>query len=113
MLDTMKKKLSRLKNKFFSGIVYLFGVLLVLTSISVLCFQGFEYLYQGGWTPQSLQFVLAYTPYSIYSWVLNPESWLGLHKFVSWVLDVPLSFASFIVGYLLIKFSDFIALFSD
>lgn len=113
MFNTVRKKLSRLKNRFFSGIFYLIGLLLVLTCIAILGYQGFMYLYQGGWMPLSLRYFLSYTPYEFYAWVLTPESWIGLHKLVSWTLNVPLSLFSFLTGYLFIKLSDFIALFSD
>ena len=113
MMDSISKKLSRLKNNFFSGIFYLPGLLLVLVSVVIICYQLFLYLYNGAWTPLQFRIFLEYTPYPFYSWVLAPDSWLGLHKLVTWFLIVPLSFGFFIMGYLLIKLSDFIALFSD
>jgi hypothetical protein len=113
MIDNVIEKLGRLKNKFFSGIFYLMGISLILTSLGVVCFQLFLYLYKGGWTSIQLQSVLAFAPYDLYAWVVEPTSWLGLHKIVKWVLDIPMAFFCFIVGYLLMKLSDFIALFSD
>ena len=113
MLDTIVRKLSRLKNKFFSGIFYLVGILLVLTSVGIVCFQTFNYLYKGAWMPLPLQNLLVFVPDQLYFWIINPTSWIGLHKFVNWILDMPLSFIGLIAGYLLIKISDFTALFSD
>jgi len=113
MMESVSKKLSRLKNKFFSGIFYLVGLLMVLVSLVIISYQLFLYLYNGAWTAYQFRIFLEYTPYEFYSWVLAPESWLGLHKFVYWFLRVPLAFGSFILGYLLIKLSDLIALFSD
>jgi len=113
MFDTATRKLSRLKNKFFSGIFYLVGILLVLTCAGIICYQSFIYLYQGGWVSLPLRSLLKYTPYQFYSWVLDPTAWLGLHKVVYWTLNIPLSFSCFFIGYLFIKISDFMALFSD
>ena len=113
MADSVTKKLSRIKDKFFSGIIYLVGILLVLTSLAVISYQIFLYLYKGGWTPFQFRIFLEYTPYQFYSWVIDPDSWLGLHRVVRWFLAVPLSFGCFVIGYLLMKLSDFIALFSD
>ena len=113
MIDTIINKLSRLKNKFFSGIFYLVGILLLLTGLGIICFQTFIYLYQGGWTPLPLESLLVYAPDQLYFWIVEPTSWIGLHNFVKWILDVPLSFLCLIAGYLLMKTSDFIALFSD
>ena len=113
MMESVSKKLSRLKNKFFSGIFYLLGLLMVLVSLVIISYQLFLYLYNGAWTAYQFRIFLEYTPYEFYSWVVAPESWLGIHKFVYWFLRVPLAFGSFILGYLLIKLSDLIALFSD
>lgn len=113
MIDTIINKLSRLKNKFFSGILYLVGILLLLTGLGIVCFQTFNYLYQGGWTPLPLENLLVYAPDQLYFWIANPTSWIGFHNFVKWILDMPLSFLCLIAGYLLMKISDFIALFSD
>ena len=113
MIDNITRKLSRLKNKFFSGIFYLVGILLLLTSVAIIGFQTFNYLYKGGWTSLPGQFFLPYAPDQFYFWIVEPGSWLGLHKFVVWFLDVPLSFLCLFVGYSLMKISDFIALFSD
>jgi len=113
MFDTATRKLSRLKNKFFSGIFYLVGILLVLTCAGIICYQSFIYFYQGGWVSLPLRSLLKYTPYQFYSWVLDPTAWLGLHKVVYWTLNIPLSFSCFFIGYLFIKISDFMALFSD
>jgi len=113
MIDSVTEKLRRLKNKFFSGIFYLVGILLVIFALVIISFQGFLYLYNGAWTSYPLQNLLAYTPYVFYSWVLAPESWQGLHKAVTWLLAIPMSFVCFFFGYSLMKISDFIALFSD
>lgn len=112
-MNNIFEKLGRLKNKFFSGIFYLAGILLVLLSLAMISYQVFLYLYNGGWTSVQLRVFLQYTPYQFYAWVLNPDSWLGLHKVVTWLLPLPLALVSFITGYLLIKFSDLMALFSD
>lgn len=113
MINNVIEKLGRLKNKFFSGIFYLVGILLVLISLAAIGYQLFLYLQNGSWTSMQMRIFLEYTPYQFYAWVLNPDSWLGLHKAVSWFLAVPPAFACFILGYLLIKFSDLLALFSD
>ena len=113
MINSVIEKLGRLKNQFFSGIFYLAGLLLIMISLAAIGYQLFLYLQNGSWTSMQLRIFLQYSPYPFYAWVLNPESWLGLHKAVTWLLGIPLAFACFILGYLLIKFSDFLALFSD
>lgn len=113
MISTIINKLNRLKNKFFSGIFYLVGILLILTSFGIVGFQTFSYLYQGGWIPLPLEIFLKFAPNQLYFWINEPTSWIGLHKFVVWILDVPLSFLCLFTGYLLMKISDLIALFSD
>jgi len=113
MKDTFTNKLGRLKNKFISGIFFLFGILLILTAAAVVCFQLFLFLQNGAWTTLPILRLIEYTPVQFYAWILEPDSWLGLHKIIYWILDVPLSFFCFILGYLLIKISDLLALFSD
>ena len=107
------RKLGRLKNKFFSGLFYLVGILLVLGCVAIICFQTFNYLYRGVWLPMPLEKFLAYAPDQLYFWIVQPKSWIGLHDFIYLALDLPLSFVCLITGYLLMKISDLIALFSD
>lgn len=113
MIGTINKKLGRLRDKFFSGIFYLIGLALVLISIGIVCFQTFNYLYRGGWSALPLRKFLAYAPDQLYLWIVEPTSWIGLHNVVYWLLDMPLSFVCLVAGYLVIKISDLIALFSD
>lgn len=113
MIDAFAQKFGRLKNKFFSGIFFLAGVLLILATAVLVGFQLFFYLYKGQWIPMSLGRFVEYAPDQFYLWIVKPQAWIGLHKIIKWSLDIPLAFICFIAGYLFIKISDFIALFSD
>ena len=113
MFATVRKKLNRLKNRFFAGVFYLAGLLTLLACFAVVGYQVFHYLYRGDWPHLPLRSLLSYTPYDFYSWVLAPQAWLGLHRVVEWLLGVPLAFVCFVIGYLLIKISDLVDTFSD
>jgi hypothetical protein len=107
------QKLGRIKNKFFSGIIYLLGILMLLAGLALVGFQIFLFLYQGAWSSFSLLRFIDITPIQFQAWVVRPDQWLGLHKIVYWLLDVPLAFLALVCGFLLIKLSDLLALFSD
>lgn len=113
MSASFGQKLGRIKNRFFSGILYLLGIVMLLAGLALLGFQIFLFLYHGTWSSYSLLRFIDFTPIQFQAWVVRPDQWLGLHKVVYWLLDIPLSFLSLAFGYLLIKFSDLLALFSD
>ena len=113
MSPSIGQKLGRIKDKFFSGILYLLGIAVLLIGLGLVAFQVFLFLYHGAWVSYSLLRFIDFTPIQFQAWVVRPDQWLGLHKIVYWLLDVPLAFLALVFGYLLIKLSDLLALFSD
>ena len=73
-----------------------FGVYLMLAALAVLAYQCWQWLQLGYWTPLPLS-----------AWVPVPEmSWKGLQKIVAFLLDTPLSVASFLAGFFVIQLAD-------
>ena len=107
------QKLGRIKDKFFSGLLYLLGIVLLFGGLALLGYQIFLFLYHGAWSSYSPLRFIDFTPLQFQAWIVRPDHWLGLHKVVYWLLDVPLSFLALVLGYLLVKLSDLLALFSD
>ena len=76
-------------------ILSVFGGLSFLTGIGVIAFQILAWLLNGQWIKFSLLILFAFLfPELILrnSWLNNPQSWIGLHKVIVWILEmVPLS----------------------
>lgn len=113
MSPSIGQKLGRIKDKFFSGILYLLGIGILLAGLALAAYQVFLFLYQGAWSSYSLLRFIDIMPLQFQAWIVRPDQWLGLHKLVYWLLDIPLAFLALVFGFLLIKISDLMALFSD
>lgn len=91
----------------FGGLNALFGFLSTLILLSGFCLIGYQtllWLIEGVWTefPLVMVFNFLFENTALHSWVTNPESWYGLQKVVSWLLEnTPLSAALIVPGFIL------------
>ncbi len=86
--------------KFFGSLVErtfsLLGVAVFLVPIAVLAYQLWVLANTGVWPSLSVMTLLVtWMPERLEgSWLLNPQSWFGLHKVVIGLLDLPLALAA-------------------
>ena len=89
------------------GLNALFGFLSTLILFSGFCLIGYQtllWLIDGVWTeyPLAMVFNFLFENTALHSWVTHPESWYGLQKVVSWLLEnTPLSAALIVPGFIL------------
>tara|TARA_B100000686_G_C16627543_1_gene882697 strand:+ start:371 stop:904 length:534 start_codon:yes stop_codon:yes gene_type:complete len=70
-------------------------ITMVVSGFCILGYQTFSWLQSGIWEeiPIALTFNYFLEGTTIHNWVSEPNSWLGLHRIVSWSLEnIPLSF---------------------
>jgi len=113
VFDSFRKKLRRGRNRFFSGLFFVLGILLLLATFAIVGFQVIFYLYRGEWIALPLMRFVELGPGGLHGWVLQPGSWYGLHRLIVWTLKMPTAFMTFALGYLLIRLADRVKLFSD
>lgn len=77
----------------------------MLAGPGLLAFQAFVWLKTGNWMPLPLSELLQYLPDNIapimrpfVRWLSSPHDWIGVHRLVAWILDLPLSAAAMIIG---------------
>jgi hypothetical protein len=80
----------------------LLGVVMFVTGVVLGCYVGLHWLQTGRVEATLIEdVVVAKLPDDIRSWVAYPRSWYGLHRFVMWVLRIPLfvsvAFGGFLV----------------
>jgi len=73
-----------------------YGIFL-LPGPAILCWQAFQWLREGHWTPLPVSKLFTYNDIP-----LPHVSWLGAQKIIDWLLDIPLSFVAFILGVLMV-----------
>ena len=79
----------------------LFGVMIFIAGLGLFGYQTMLWLQDGTWTefPLFLVFNFLFENTVLHQWMLQPESWLGLQKLFSWILEyTPLSLALMIPG---------------
>ncbi len=88
------------------GLSALMGFLATLVLASGFCLIGYQivlWLIDGVWTefPLFTVFNFLFENTALHSWILNPESMLGLQVVVSWILEhTPLSAALIVPGFI-------------
>jgi hypothetical protein len=70
---------------------------ILFTGPGVLAWQGYSWLRTGVWTALPLSKTFQY-----FDWPMPSTNWLGLQKMIDWVLDIPTSFAVFVVSFLIV-----------
>jgi hypothetical protein len=78
-----------------------FGLIFFMAGLSLFGYQVLIWLQDGTWTefPLFVVFNFLFENTAFHQWMTHPESWLGLQKLLSWVLEsVPLSIALMIPG---------------
>ncbi len=101
--EAATKKLNSLYRVLLSNSFSLGGFLFIAAGVCIITAQVFLYLYKGEWHEYPILLIAKYVPEQIYSWILYPESWIGLHGIIYWFLDIPVSWLCFLLGYLLFK----------
>ena len=83
------------------SIVGMFGVMIFMTGLGLFSYQAMLWLQDGIWTefPLFVVFNFLFENTALHQWMVNPESWFGLQKLFSWVLEtIPLSMALMVPG---------------
>jgi len=80
------KKIVHLFDKSVEKIVNLLGYILIFAGILLLLFHIFLYVHSGEWSSLPLISLTTIAPDRFVLWLVNPKSWLGLHKIISWIL---------------------------
>ena len=87
----------------FIDILFGLSIYIMFSSILILGYQIYAWLKSGTWFSLNLFLAVPYLPKSISDWILYPDSWIGVHKVVVYVLEeTPISFAVFLLGFSLV-----------
>lgn len=105
-------EISRLRSNVIEGWVGLLGTLSILAGAITLCYQLYLWLKLGHWIsiPLSALFMSFDINYSL----LTNTKWLGLHKILVWIFDLPVfvllpifgTFLGYVIGHLVSLFSE-------
>ncbi len=93
------------KDFFVTGLITCagaLGALVFMTGLGIFAYQAFLWLQNGVWTefPLFAVFNFLFENTSLHQWIIQPESWLGLQKLITWFLEsTPLSLALMIPGF--------------
>ena len=102
-IRTTASKLS-VADIFLAGInimVGIFGVMILMSGISLLGYQTLLWLQTGVWTeyPLLIIFNFLFENTFLQQWIISPESWIGMQKLFLWFLEsIPVSLALIIPG---------------
>ncbi len=80
----------------------MFGILVFAIGLSLFGYQALLWLQNGIWTefPLFVVFNFLFESTALQQWMVQPESWVGLQKMLSWFLgSIPLSLALMIPGF--------------
>ena len=81
----------------------LIGLVMFVTGVILGCYVGLHWLQTGRIEATLLEdVVFAKLPAGAQGWVTRPRSWYGLHRFVIWVLRIPLFAAVAFSGFLVL-----------
>ena len=81
----------------------LLGLVTFLAGVILGCYVGLQWLQTGRLDATLLEdVVVAKLPASAQTWVAQPRSWYGLHRFVMWVLRIPLFASVAFSGFLIL-----------
>ena len=103
-IKTATKKLS-LSDFVFTGTlasIAVFGSVILLAGIGLLSYQSLLWLQSGVWTEYPLLsvFTFLFENTALHQWIMNPESWVGMQKLFSWILEsIPASLALIVPGF--------------
>lgn len=84
------------------GLLLCFGVF--LSGVGLLGYQSVMWLQDGVWNPLAMMLVFEFLFEGtvLGTWMQSPESWLGLHQLVEWILiNTPISLALMVNGLLM------------
>jgi hypothetical protein len=79
-------------------------VAVVLVGIGFAVYAGVQWLQTARWQPLTVSGALASWP-TTREWIAQPDSWLGLHRLVTWILRVPVFGIVTLVGVALVMLS--------
>jgi len=80
----------------------MFGVMIFMIGFGLFGYQALLWLQDGTWTefPLFVVFDFLFENTALHQWMLHPESWVGLQKMFSWLLEsIPLSIALMVPGF--------------
>ncbi len=83
------------------------GWIICVSGPFLLCGQTFYWLYSGAWKSYVLLDVIVnIMPLSLVNWLIEPESWQGLHKIIIFILEIPLFIGLTIIGFLVYRLAE-------
>lgn len=83
--------------------IRLIGMALFLAGLVMGCFSGLRWLQTGHGDVTVIQdVVVGKLPDWAQAWIVRPRSWYGLHRFMVWVLDIPLFASLAFSGFLIL-----------
>ena len=85
----------------------MFGGLIFMTGLGLFGYQAFLWLQDGTWTefPLFMVFDFLFENTHFHQWMVQPESWVGLQKIFSWILEsTPISLALMVPGFSIVLF---------
>lgn len=81
----------------------LLGLVMFVSGVILGCYVGLHWLQTGRVEAMLLEdVVFTKLPDSAQAWVVHPRSWYGLHRFVVWVLRIPLFASVAFSGFLIL-----------
>lgn len=89
------------------SITGMIGAMVFMTGLGLFGYQALLWLQDGTWTefPLFVVFNFLFENTALHQWMVQPESWIGLQKLFSWLLEnIPLSMALMVPGFSLALF---------
>ena len=81
----------------------LLGIAMFVTGIILGCYVGLHWLQTGRVEARLIEdAVVAKLPDAVQVWIAHPRSWYGLHRFIVWVLRIPLFASVAFSGFLIL-----------
>jgi hypothetical protein len=81
-----------------------FSLSVLLAGIGFAAYAGVQWLQTAHWQPLTINGVLASSP-TTRDWAAHPRAWLGLHRVIMWVRNVPVYLIVTLVGAILLVVS--------
>src|SRR5947208_13796568 len=71
--------------ELFFWTFFLLSMLPFFSSVGIVCYQSFMWMKYGEWLPITIDMAVDkfFRHSSLNEWLINPQSWYGLHKMIS------------------------------
>ena len=86
-------------------VLRVFSLAVLLAGVGFAGYEAVQWLQTARWQPLTVNGALASWP-ATREWAAHPQSWLGLHRVVSWFLRVPVFIIVTLVGLAMVLISN-------